>query len=135
MLSARVRCAWGAGEQGHLISRLRAVIGAKDKQIAAPSASLEAALARLEAAVAEAGASRDRERRLELRVAELERRLSMDSTDSGHAQLEGTARDERARRAGSSPSGSAARIAGQAASPVKREGPETGPGPGRDENR
>jgi hypothetical protein len=32
---------------------------------------------------AELGAARERERRLELRVAELERRLSMDSTDSG----------------------------------------------------
>ena len=65
-----------AGGQGDLVSRLRAVIGAKDEQIAALGASLEAALAGLEA-------SRERERRLELRVAELERRLSMDSTDSG----------------------------------------------------
>ena len=65
-----------AGEQGDLVSRLRAVIGAKDEQIAALQASLEAALAGLEA-------SRERGRRLELRVAELERRLSMDSTDSG----------------------------------------------------
>ena len=79
-----------AGEQGDLVSRLRAVIGAKDEQIgakdeqiAALTASLEAALARLGAAAAEATASRERERRLELRVAELERRLSMDSTDSG----------------------------------------------------
>jgi hypothetical protein len=59
------------------------VIGAKDEQIAVLTASLEVALARLGAAAAEAAASRDRERRLELRVAELERRLSMDSTDSG----------------------------------------------------
>ena len=72
-----------AGEQGDLVSRLRAVIGAKGEQIAALTASLEAALARLEAAAAEAAASRERERRLGLRVAELERRLSMDSTDSG----------------------------------------------------
>ena len=72
-----------AGEQGDLVSRLRAVIGAKDEQIAVLTASLEAALARLGAAAAEATASRERERRLELRVAELERRLSMDSTDSG----------------------------------------------------
>ena len=56
---------------------------AEDEQIAVLTASLEVALARLGAAVAEAAASRDRERRLELRVAELERRLSMDSTDSG----------------------------------------------------
>ena len=57
------------GEQGNLVSRLRAVIGAKDEQIAALTAALEASL--------------ERERRLELRLAELERRLSMDSTDSG----------------------------------------------------
>jgi hypothetical protein len=63
-------------QQGDLGSRLRAVIGAKDEQIAALEASLEAAVAGLEA-------SRERERRLELRLAELERRLSMDSTDSG----------------------------------------------------
>ena len=68
-----------AGEQP-LVSRLRAVIAAKDEQIAALQAGLETALARLEA---EAAGSRERERRLELRVAELERRLSMDSTDSG----------------------------------------------------
>jgi transposase len=47
-----------AGEQGDLVSRLRAVIGAKDEQIAALTAALEASLDR-------------------------ERRLSMDSTDSG----------------------------------------------------
>jgi hypothetical protein len=57
-----------AGEQGDLVSRLRAVIGAKDEQIAVLTAALEASL--------------DRERRLELRLAEVERRLSMDSTDS-----------------------------------------------------
>ena len=66
------------------------MIVAKDQQAAALRASLEAALARLETALAEAAAlrseaaaSRERERRLGLRVAELERRLSMDSTDSG----------------------------------------------------
>ena len=51
------------------MSRLRAVIGAKDEQIAALTAGLEASL--------------ERERRLELRLAEVERRLSMDSTNSG----------------------------------------------------
>ncbi len=58
-----------AGEQGDLVARLRAVIAAKDEQVAALTAALEASL--------------DRERRLELRLAEVERRLSMDSTDSG----------------------------------------------------
>jgi hypothetical protein len=45
------------------------VIGAKDEQIGALTTALEASL--------------ERERRLELRLAEVERRLSMDSTDSG----------------------------------------------------
>ena len=72
-----------AGEQGGLVSRLRAVIGAKDEQIASLTASLETAVARVKAAAAEIRAAGERERRLELRVAELERRLSMDSTDSG----------------------------------------------------
>jgi hypothetical protein len=70
------------GEQP-LVSRLRAVIAAKDEQIAVLQAQVEAALARLDAAESGLSASRERERRLELRVAELERRLSMDSTDSG----------------------------------------------------
>ncbi len=61
--------AGAACEQGDLVSRLRAVIAAKDEQVAVLAAALEA--------------SQERERRLELRVAELERRLSMDSTDSG----------------------------------------------------
>ena len=57
------------GEQGDLVSWLRAAIRAKDEQIAALAAALEASL--------------ERERRLELRLAEVERRLSMDSSDSG----------------------------------------------------
>ena len=65
-----------AGGQGDLVSRLRAVVGAKDEQIAALTASLEAALAGL-------AAERELRRRMELRLAEMERRLSMDSTDSG----------------------------------------------------
>jgi hypothetical protein len=52
-----------------LVSQLRAVIEAKDEQIAVLASALEASL--------------NRERRLELRVAELERRLGMDSSDSG----------------------------------------------------
>jgi transposase len=71
------------GEQGGLVSRLRAVIRAKDEQIASLTASLETAVSRLNAAAGEIRAAKERERRLELRVAELERRLSMDSTDSG----------------------------------------------------
>ena len=56
-------------QQRELLSRLRAVVGAKDAENAALRAELDA--------------SRGRERRLELRLAELERRLSVDSTDSG----------------------------------------------------
>jgi transposase len=59
-----------------LVPRLRAVIVAKDEQIAVLQAQVETVLSRLEAAA-------ERERRLGLRVAELERRLSMDSSDSG----------------------------------------------------
>jgi hypothetical protein len=71
-----------AGEQP-LVSRLRAVIAAKDEQIAVLGARLDSALARLEAALSGLEAARERERRLELRLAEAERRLGMDSTDSG----------------------------------------------------
>jgi len=56
-------------EQRELLSRLRAVVEAKDAENQVLRAELEAA--------------RERERRLELRLAELERRLRMDSTDSG----------------------------------------------------
>ena len=50
-------------------ARLREVLGAKDAEIGMLLAGLDAA--------------RERERRLELRLAELERRLGMDSSDSG----------------------------------------------------
>jgi hypothetical protein len=72
-----------SGEKRDLVSQLRAVIRAKDEQLASLTASLETAVSRLQSAAREAREARDRERRLELRVAELERRLSMDSSDSG----------------------------------------------------
>jgi len=59
----------GAAERRELLARLRAVIEAKDAENAVLRAELDAAL--------------ERYRRLELRVAELERRLGQDSTDSG----------------------------------------------------
>jgi transposase len=65
-----------AGEQHELLARLRAVIEAKD----AENAALRAELARVRG---ELGAERELRRRLELRVAELERRLGMDSSNSG----------------------------------------------------
>jgi transposase len=55
--------------QRELLSRMRAAAEAKDAEYAVLRQELEA--------------SRERERRLELRLAELERRLSMDSSDSG----------------------------------------------------
>jgi transposase len=59
----------GAGEQRGLLARLRAVVEARDAENAMLRAELAAAL--------------DQERRLVLRVAELERRLGMDSSNSG----------------------------------------------------
>ena len=56
-------------EQRELLSRLRAVVEAKDAENQVLRAELDAA--------------RERERRLGLRLAELERRQRMDSTDSG----------------------------------------------------
>jgi hypothetical protein len=56
-------------QQRELLSRLRAVVEAKDAENAVLRAALDAAL--------------ERERRLGLRLAEVERRLSMDSSDSG----------------------------------------------------
>jgi hypothetical protein len=58
----------GGGEQPELLARLRGVIEAKDT----------------ETGVLRSGLDAERElRRLELRVAELERRLDQDSADSG----------------------------------------------------
>jgi transposase len=65
-----------AGKQRGLAARLRAVIEAKE----AENASLRAELAGLGGELA---AERELRRRLELRVAELERRLGMDSSNSG----------------------------------------------------
>jgi hypothetical protein len=59
----------GGGDQRELVARLRAVVEAKDAENAMLRAELET--------------QRERYRRLELRVAELERRLGQDSTTSG----------------------------------------------------
>ena len=58
----------GAGEQRELLARLRAVVEAKDAEVAMLRAELTA--------------ERDLRRRMELRIAELERRLGQDSTDT-----------------------------------------------------
>ncbi len=65
------------------MSRPRAAVEARDAENPALRAGLEKVLARLDAALAEAAAGREQRERLELTVAELERRLPMDSTDSG----------------------------------------------------
>jgi hypothetical protein len=66
----------GAGEQRELAARLRGVIEAKDTELAALRTAVGGLRADLEA-------ERALGRRLELRVAELERQLRMDSSDSG----------------------------------------------------
>jgi hypothetical protein len=76
-----------AGEQRELLARLRDVIEAKDAENTMLRGELAAAL--------------ERYRRLELRVAELERRLGQDSTDSGTPSSKesiGAAEKRRARR-------------------------------------
>jgi transposase len=59
----------GAGEQHELLARLRAVAEAKDAEVAMLRTELTA--------------ERELRRRMELRIAELERRLGQDSTNSG----------------------------------------------------
>jgi hypothetical protein len=59
----------GDEEQRELLARLRAVVEAKDAEVSLLRAELEA--------------ERELRRRLELQVAELQRRLEIDSTDSG----------------------------------------------------
>lgn len=72
-------------EQRELLSRMRAVAEAKDAENAVLRQELDA--------------SRERERRLELRLAELERRLSMDSSDSGTPSSKERIGAQEARRA------------------------------------
>ena len=71
--------------QGELLSRLRAVVEAKDAENAVLRQELDA--------------ERELRRRLELRLAELERRLSMDSTDSGTPSSKERIGAKQARRA------------------------------------
>ena len=71
--------------QRELLSRLRAVVEAKDAENAALRRELDA--------------ERELRRRLELRLAELERRLSMDSTDSGTPSSKERVGAKEARRA------------------------------------
>jgi transposase len=72
-------------QQRELLSRLRAVVEARDAENAALRQELDA--------------ERELRRRLELRLAELERRLSMDSTDSGTPSSKERIGAKQARRA------------------------------------
>ena len=99
----------GTWEQRELLARLRAVIEVKDAENAVLRAKLDAAL--------------ERYRRLELRVAELERRLGQDSTDSGTPTSKESigARERRGPGGGGrNQSGSGARTASGADSPGTR---------------
>ena len=97
----------GGGEQRELLARLRVVIEAKDAENAMLRAELEVL--------------REQYRRLELKAAELERRLGQDSTTSGTPPSKdpvGRASAARRRgRHGSPRSGNAARTASAVASP------------------
>ena len=113
------------------MSRLRAAVEARDAENSALRAGLEKVLARLDAALAEAAAEREQRERLELKVAELERRLSMDSTDSGTPSSKEADRAERG-TAGAAAVGAGAQEGpqeGRAARPPG-ERHSAGPGPG-----
>ena len=73
----------GGGEQRALVARLRAVIEAKDTENAALRGGLAALRESLAVLRGEMDAVLERERLLGLKVAELERRLGQDSTNSG----------------------------------------------------
>jgi Family of unknown function (DUF6444) len=75
-----------AGEQRELLARLRGVVEARDTEIAVLRAELEA--------------ERELRRRLELKVAELERRLGSDSTTSGTPPSKDTIAARERRKAG-----------------------------------
>jgi len=79
-------------ELGAANARLRDVIAAKDAQIASLTAVAEPAVAALEI-------ERELRRRQELRIAELERRLDMDSSDSGTPSSKEGIRAKAARKA------------------------------------
>ncbi len=68
MIGARARSACWCRERRELLARLRAVVEAKDAEVAMLRAELTA--------------ERELRRRMELRIAELERRLGQDSTNA-----------------------------------------------------
>jgi transposase len=97
--------------------RLRAVIAAKDEEIASLSAGLETALERI--------------RRQDLRIAELERRLSMDSSDSGTPSSKERIGAKEARKARQQSERERSRDRKRGGQPGhKGKGPERDPDPG-----
>src|SRR6516164_1955042 len=98
------------------MARLRAVIEARDAELAALREGFAAVRADLEA-------ERELRRRLELRLAELERRLRMDSSDSGTpSSKEPIGAKSAAARSVRNLSGSGGRTAAVAGSPAIRAG-------------
>jgi hypothetical protein len=87
----------------------------------------EAKAAEIEGLRAEPETERELRRRQELRLAELERRLGMDSTDSGTPSSKERIGAKEADGRGSSLSARAAKPAGGTASRVTRESPGAGP--------
>jgi hypothetical protein len=110
----------GAVGQRELLARLRAVVEAKDAEVAMLRAELTA--------------ERELRRRMELRIAELERRLGQDSTKFRDADVEGAHRGEGAPHGGAEEAGffgagtPQGPQAGRAAWP-SRGWPCPGPGP------
>jgi transposase len=97
-------------------AQLRAIVETKDAQVAVLTAALEASL--------------ERERRLEVRLAEVERRLNMDSSDSGTPSSKeriGAKEARRARQQSERERSKDRRRGGQPGHPGQR--PQTGPAP------
>ncbi|MHB8451408.1 MAG: DUF6444 domain-containing protein [Mycobacteriales bacterium] len=72
-----------AGRQAGLVARLRALVEAKGVEIAGLHAEIAELHAVVDTARSDLAAERELRRRLELRIAELERRLGQDSSNSG----------------------------------------------------
>ena len=107
-----------AGEQqGDLVRRLRAVVEAKDAEIGVLRGEL--------------AAERELRRRLELRLAEVERRLSMDSSDSGTPPSKERIGAKEARRARQQSERERSKDRKRGGSPGTRGKAWPGPGPGR----
>ena len=125
MIRACVSGAWSCWRdagQRELLARLRAVIEAKDAENAVLRRELDA--------------ERERKRRLELRLAELERRLSMDSSDSGTPSSKERIGAKEARRARQQSERERRKDRKRGGQPGHQgKGLATGSGSGREEDR